>query len=439
MERNMTTDRMRALAFALGLVAAAAPVRAQERQVAIDEHWRGYLGCWSTSVGGAPGPMVCLVPTADRRTVDMMTVVGDSITSSTAISATGAKVRRTRDGCTGWETGRWSMDERRLYTTAEYTCGDGVPQQSSGMFAMYGSDTFSRIEGVTTKGGMRVRVMRFDAQNDTAIIPASIARRLPGLNSLPMLGARAEAGASLTTANVADAAKAVDAPVVEAWLADRNEALVLAAKDLRALHEAGVPGSVVDMLVAVSNPTVFALAAGGRPDVRAQDPFERRANNADFSRRRREQMLMMALHDASLWGYGMGGFGWGNFGYGMNAGFLPYSMLGFGGGFPLSFWSPYNNFGFNGFNNGWLPGNTPYVIVPREPSVAERNGRAVNGRGYTQGGSGGGTAQPTGSVNSGGYSGGNSGGSTGGSVNTSSGGASTGVESGGGRTAKPRP
>lgn len=429
----MTTDRMRAVAFALGLVVAAAPARAQDSQGVIDEHWRGYLGCWSTSVAGAPGPMVCLVPTADRQTVEMMTVVGDSITSSTPISATGTKVQRSRDGCTGWETGRWSMDERRLYTTAEYTCGDGVTQQSSGLFAMQGSDTFSRVEGVKTKSGMRVRIVRFDAQNDSAIIPASIARRLPGQNSLPMLGARAEAGSALTTADVADAARAVAAPVVEAWLGDRNEAMVLAAKDLRALRDAGVPGSVVDMLVAVSNPSVFALAAGGRPDVRAQDPFARRANSAEMAQRRRDQMVMLALHDASLWGYGYGSFGYGDFGYGRNAGFFPYSMLRFGGGFPLSFWSPYNNYGYNGYNgynNGWLPGNAPYVIVPREPSVAERTGRAVNGRGYTQGG-GGGTAQPTGSVNSGG--------SRGGAVNTSTGGASNGGASGGGRTAKPRP
>lgn len=427
----MTTDRIRAMAFALGLLIAAAPAHGQDAQVAIDEHWRGYLGCWSTSVSGAPGPMVCLVPTSDRQTVDMMTIVGDSITSSTPISATGTRVQRTRDGCTGWESGRWSLDERRLYTTAEYTCADGVTQQSSGMFAMQGSDMFARIEGLKTRGGTRVRIVRFDAQNDAAIVPAAITRRLPDLNSLPMLGARAEAGAALTSADVADAAKAVDAPVVEAWLGDRQEVMVLAAKDLRALHEAGVPASVIDMLVAVSNPAVFALSTGGRPDVRPKDPFARRTNAADFARSRREQMLMLALQDASLWGYGYDGFG-----YGMGYGRFPYGAFGFGGGFPLSYWSPYNNFGYNGFNNGWLPGNAPYVIVPREPAAVERPIRVVNGRGYTQGGgSSGGSAQPTGSVNSSGNSGGSSSGgsSSGGSVNTSSGGGS------GARTAKPRP
>ena len=437
----MTTDRMRTMTLALGLVLAAAPAGAQEGPVAIDPHWRGYLGCWVTSVAGAPGPMVCLVPTADRQTVDMMTVVGDAITSSTPITASGTKVQRTRDDCTGWETGRWSMDERRLYTTAEYTCGDGVAQQASGIIAMSGSDMFTRVEGVKTRSGTRVRIVRFEAQNDTAIIPASIRRRLPALTSLPMLGARSEAGADLSTVDVTDAAKAVDAPVVEAWLADRREGLVLAANDLRAMRDAGVPGSVIDMLVAVSNPSVFALAAGGKPGVRQSDPFQRRANSTEFAQMRREQMLMLALREASLWGYGFG-----NFGYGMNGGFSPFGMQGFRGAFPFSYWSPFGN-GFNngfnngfdngfnnGFNNGWLVGNTPYVIVPREPAVAEPRGRAVNGRGYTQGGSDGGTARPSGSVNAGESSGGSGGSSSGGA---SSGGSNSG--GGSGRTAKPRP
>ena len=98
-------------------VLAAAQLHAQPVSSArIDPRWRAYLGCWATTSAQLPGPTVCLLPTGDPNTVEMVTVIGDSIGTTVQITATGDRVSRKKDGCTGWDLARWSSDDRRLYT-----------------------------------------------------------------------------------------------------------------------------------------------------------------------------------------------------------------------------------------------------------------------------------------------------------------------------------
>lgn len=415
-------------------VLASAQLHAQRDSSArIDPRWRAYLGCWATTSARMPGPDVCLLPTGDPNTVEMVTVIGDSIGTPVQITATGDRLSRKKDGCTGWDLARWSSDDRRLYTESEYTCDGGSPQHTSALFAHQG-DSFSQIEGIKTRSTTAVRALRFTSISDSAGMPEAIWRRLSSRNNTARWAARVEAGAEVTTGDVIETSKEVGAPVTEAWIAERAQKFALNASSLRALRDAGVPTTVIDMMVAVSNPELFQVAAGGEPGAR-QPNTQRRGQNGYNAFGRGGFVPSTTWYEGMYFPY----FGYGNgygYGYGSRAGF-------YGNGFFNSYgscWSAWNCGGF-----GWQGGGT-YVIVPQPALPAREPGRAVNGSGYSQGGSSGGgrTAQPSPSVQSGGGGGGNSssGGGNAGSGGGSTGGSpSSGTSTGGGeqRTAKPRP
>jgi len=366
-----------------------------------------------------------------------VTVIGDSITPATTLTASGDRISRTKDGCTGWDLARWSEDDRRLFMESEYACGGGAPQRVTGMLSHQG-DSFSQIEGVRTRSRTAVRVVRFDLLSDSLGLPAEIVARLPRANTAPTWASRVEASAEVTTADVLDASKAVGAAVTEAWLAERGQKFAINARELRNLRDARIPSSVIDMMVAVSNPGVFAVQQSGQPGSLPQQRTQRGLSASE------EMALAQAGFRGQIGGMPIGydpffGFGnayfpyWGFSQFGRFDGFNQFGQ--FGGGW-------FNPYGFNGLQNGggWFGGgNGPYVIITAPPSPPSNPGRAVNGLGYTQGGNSDSDRRgtPTPSVQSGGgYNSGSSGSGSGGG--SSSGGSSS---NGGGeqRTAKPRP
>jgi hypothetical protein len=373
--------------FTAGVMLSAGVAHAQQDpNVRIDEHWRAYIGCWASSTAGRPGPMVCVVPTSAASTVDFVTVVRDSIVSTIPLSVTGGRIGRTRDGCTGWESARWSLDERRLYTTSEFTCADGVKQSASGLISMRQTDAFSRIDGIRTRGSVRTRVVQFQLTTDSTLYPAAIASRMPSASSMQSFAAQMEASAEVSTADVVDASKALDSPVVEAWIADLGQKFAVSAKDLRAMKASGVSDGVIDMVVAVSNPDYFTLAQNGAPVARPNDPFQqRRGGYADNSARAELERLRRA-QQLGIYGNGYGSLydwtdmyfplaGYGGFGY------SSYGRGALYGGY-AQYWGPFGP--YYGSGGGWITGGKPYVIVPGTPP--EPPGRVINGSGYSQGG-----------------------------------------------------
>ncbi len=444
----MSRTHRLAIAVAGAMLSAGTALAQQDSTVRIDERWRAYLGCWETRTADFAGPLVCVVPTSAPGTVELVTIVSDSVLNRTSITAAGERVRVTRDGCTGWETGRFSADDRRIYTTAEFTCAGGVTQQTQSLFSMVRRDAFARVDGIRTRSGATaVRLINFTAVTvDSTDVPPDIASKLPSLQSLPTYAARIEASALLSVADVADAAQALDASVVEAWLVDRGEGVELNAKQLRALRDAKVPGSVTDLMVALANPRVFHITQGGQPDAR---PGVRSAISSVDCGMRPELCIGRAGRRGYAYPYGFAdlfdpffgmGYGYGRYGYNLYG-------AGFYNGYYGSCFNAFNCGGYGGWGNngsGWGNGGT-IVIVPQPVLPMREPGRAVNGSGYSQGGGssdGGRGAQPSPSVsNGGGYSGGgggaNAGAGSGGGGSSNGGGSSS--NGGGERTAKPRP
>lgn len=209
----------------LGAMAAgdATRIGAQAPDSSRATPWQFYHGCWSTSSGGAIGPMTCFVPDTMPGGVVMLGVVGDSIVSRHQVIASGQPQAFVRGACNGFEVARWSADGQRLYMHADYRCGTGPHLTSDAMLAPTRPDAFTHVERATGVAGAPVRVVNLIVQLDTALYPDEVKRRLPSLRR-PESGEEALATATpVSDAVLAEAASEVDAGVVLAWLEDRGE------------------------------------------------------------------------------------------------------------------------------------------------------------------------------------------------------------------------
>lgn len=437
----MTTTSARFTAALAASLALAAPLLAQrDGSMPIDARLRAFVGCYATRSAGIGGPMVCVVPTANAQSVELVTIANDSVASTVPIDASGEKVTRTRGDCTGWERGTFSGDERRLFVQSELTCANGPLQKMSALYAVKDNMGFTRVEAVQTRGNAGVRVVNFREVGRVGV-PEAIVRRMPPIDDMRSYAARVEAAAPITTADVAEVSKVFDGRVVAAWIADRGQAFDLAANDLRALHDAGVTPDAIDMMIAISNPRVFSLAQGNIAMGPGQDGTRGAAiAGAPMTSPYADPYVGDPYFGSSLFGY-PGGY------YGYNS---RYGLYG------ANWFNPYAscNLAFNCYGSGWsYGGGGPIVIVTQPTPAGAAPGSIVNGAGYSQGGNQGdgrravpvnssiGASDFGGMLQTGGAS---AGGGGGGGVSTSTGGgggaASSGSASGGeARTAKPRP
>jgi hypothetical protein len=461
----MRHQRIRYLLPMVALLSVTAPVFAQQPtpRITVASQWLPFLGCWApvNAADRTHPPLLCLAATKSIETIEMVSVLNDSIVSRQLVNGSGARTDFTREGCKGAESGSWSLNDAVFFTRAEFTCEGGQQFSSSAVLAMTSASTFSRIEGVKTGGpgatgsSSGVRVSSFVAVGDSMAIPAELRLRIPNTSATALWAARVKARAPLKVDDVVHATEYVDAPVVEAWLAANGQPFELNPSALRTLKRNAVPTSVIDMMVAVSNPRSFTLAAGGQPAARTGDDGSRGRGGTygGLSDAEVDALLRLKLSQRSMYAdpFGLGMYGYGAFNRGN---WDPCSSLNYGPSAYYGGWNGCNRYGY-GFGQGYggifFPSNQPVIIIPQPsgtgPSTGRQPGRVVNGEGYIPGGSGpssdGGTAVPRPRVESsggGGYFGG------GGSASPSPS-ASTGTSpapapapsSGGERTAKPRP
>jgi hypothetical protein len=413
-------------------------------QGAPDVRWQAWIGCWEPAdapgtriVGSSTAPRTCVTSASGTSAVQIATVIDGRIVDRNVIDASGKQFASTRDGCNGWESAQWSASGDRLYVRSEYICQGGLKRTTNGLMAMSPAGEWLDVQNVASGTNKGVRVVRLRTTTDTTALPTEIAESLRG-RALALTTARMAAATTLTGADIVDATKNTEPAVVEAWLVERGQAFLLDAKLLTTLADAGVPGSVTDVMVALSYPKVFALNPSTRTsDFRATETGDRAmAGN---------RTLTLVGYDAlgyPLYGYGpyVGYSSVGRCGSGFSsyAG-LYYSPYAFGCGYGYSGYG-YGGYGYGygyggyGYGYGWYPGGGPIVVVVGGGTqVAGTRPRVVNGRGYSSGSTGGSGSSSTPR-------------STSGSSTTSSSGGTSGTASSGGsaaaapaRTAHPKP
>lgn len=417
---------------------------AQSNSAPADSRWTPFIGCWSpveapvVSLSGTytSSNVVCVTPAPTGSGVDVSSVVNGRITARERVDATGAQVAKTIDGCQGWEKATWSDDGARVLLRSELRCGDNVTRKGSGVFAISPLAEWVDVQGVDVMGSTGVRVVRFrDARLDdatlrvagTAAIGDSVITAVGGGSGFAMQTMRTAAAASLSTDDVLNVVRLVDAPVAEAWLSEMGQPFALDGRTLVRLADAGMSPRMIDLMVALSYPKTFAVNAAGAPDaggtriMAGQGPAGPRGINAwglgsafncsMFDDRFRP----LGFYDSSFYNQGC---------------YSRYDRM------YSRYGGLYGNAYGNAYGNNFYWGQQPIVIVTRggdnDPAVQATRGRAVRGSGYTRtSGEPSGSSRPSGSSPSGS-------GAAGATTRTESSGSSGGAGASTARTAKPK-
>lgn len=219
-----------------------------------DDAWLALAGCWRAE-GDTSQRSLCIVP--DGEGVRMITLNAGKIETESRIVADGQPRAISQEGCSGNETALWSTDRQRVFINAEMNCGNNVTRKVSGMFAVLSSSQWVSVQTVTTAGNTSVHKVRY-VETDPENVPSNIAQTFSS-NRLARQTVRIGASSPLDLADIKNAVLRVDTAVVQGWLTAVNQEFDLDAKALIELDDAGVPPSVIDVLIAVSNPRYFAV------------------------------------------------------------------------------------------------------------------------------------------------------------------------------------
>lgn len=425
-------------------VLMAAPSPAAAQSVRVDGRWDAWLGCWEPAgtPSGAKPALLCVVPAQGTSAVDLLTVADGKVTAREHIAADGERVADTRDACTGWRSAQWSNDGSRVYLHSQYTCDNNVKRGSTSLMAMSANGDWMDVQGVQVGRNSGVRLMMYREATDPGTLPAEVSDAI-GNRAMAVAAARVAAAAPLHREDIAEASQKLDAPVVEAWLANRGDRMTVDANQLVALANDGVPGSVIDVVVALSYPDKFAVnpAMAGATGQYADAVQPSRLNGVAGSDTTTSAMRMCP-YSAYGWDYA-GQCAYSPYAYGMYGPYgyyyNPYGLYSPYGGYGYGAYG-YNGYGYGGYGyggygyGGWYSGSRPVIVVVRNPNDNSNaaHGRLVKGRGYVGGGSSGGSAGSTSQRGSYGGSQSSGGSSSAGSSSGSSGGRTAHKTGGGG-------
>lgn len=236
-----------------GLLAAALVTPAAANNSA-DDAWLAWVGCWRAE-GDASQRALCIVP--DGNGVRMITLNGNAVQSESRIIADGQPHAISQEGCSGTETARWSEDRKRLFINADLNCGNNTQRNVSSIWAMLNRSQWANVQSIGAGDDRMLNTVRY-AELELTDLPAEIAQAFAD-NRLARETIRLSAAAPLDLGDVHDAVQQAETRAVEAWLTVVGQEFNLNGQKLIALADAGVPNSVIDVLVALSNPQHFAV------------------------------------------------------------------------------------------------------------------------------------------------------------------------------------
>jgi len=324
--------------------AGAVPVGAREGP-ATDSRWLPWLGCWQP-VGEVGDHLLCVRPLADDAGVEMVTYSEGRIVSQELLRADGEQRAQSREGCNGWESASFSEDTRRVYLRSEFACEGEVRRTSSGLISMTSPRTWMDVQVVGVAGRNGVRVVRYELASPERLAAAGI-EPIAEDRAMAVNAARTAASGSIGIDDIIDAATHSTPEAVEVWVVERGDRITLDADKLVRMADAGVPESVIDLVVAVSYPNRFAI---DRESLQSERLAPERTGEGE------DVYAYPGYIDPFYWDpFRYGGYGW------------------------------YSPWGYRGGSRGWY--YPPIVVVPApDDGEAEPPGRVVKGRGYTRGG-----------------------------------------------------
>jgi hypothetical protein len=392
-------------------VTIAMPLAAQNTQA--DGRWQAWLGCWAPAgtliraIGRSETSVVCVVPASTASAVDVVTVSGGKVVNRTRVDTDGQPHAIAKEGCTGWQSAKWSSSAHRVYLKSELNCSGAPATHMSAVYAMAGSGEWIDVQGLRVDKNSGVHSVRYREAVDAGPLPEEITQKLQE-RTLARTAAMLAVAGPPSLVDVEEASRELDPGVVSTWLIEADKISTrrpapLNRKQLEQLADNDVPASVIDVMLGLSYPNVLAV------------------NPANFSVARQNT-------DSAYMSYGALGslpslnplIGFDRFGFPIYAsesalmyGCSPFMYGPYDAGWNLyasQFACGRSGYGYSGYPGyGYGYGAYPYyggyfggapVVVPKgsgsTPSGGTAShGRVVNGRGYTQGANGSdGTAAP---------------------------------------------
>lgn len=412
----MTTTLTLALTLAAGSAFAQQPAAPTSTAQAVDSRFAAWIGCWrlDDDLAGT-GARMCITP--EQSGVRMQTVVGTQRGIDEIVIADAIAHPITDTECKGTELAEWSGDGARVFRTTSVTCGKEAARTIKSIAFLAPGPSWINVQHVSGAAvNTAVRVQRYRRAANQNLADGS---KAPQPEASLTMRTTAET-TKWSIEDVIEASGKAPAEAVQAALTEANHGFDLNKRTLLALDAGGVHEQVIDLMVALTYPKRFVV--------------ERRGGGATPAGILTGSGWFDPMISAMTLGADSDCFS--PFGYGYRSYYSACNMAGYS---PFGYdYYGYNRFyGTNGYYGygGWVdvgryPHQTGSVIEP------QGEGRAINGRGYTQvrsrdsegtprvnsgaNGSAAGWSSNGGSATSGGYSSGSS--SSGSSGGNSSGG-----------------
>ena len=248
-----------ALSLALTGPALAQPVE-EAREGAGMLAW---LGCWQPVAEDEDGSQEPLEPLEARQRVCLKSgegpnsltrtlVVDNQVVAERTLVGDGSRQPIREGGCNGWRRALRSADQRRLYLQSETICEGGNQRNLSGASMIVSGNRWIEIQVVRVDREREITIREYRAVSASGVW-------LPGEQSTAVHTARLAATTRLTADDVIEALEHVDAAVVEAMLQESRPSFAMNSRLLLRLADAGVPGEIIDLMVALSFPQYFAV------------------------------------------------------------------------------------------------------------------------------------------------------------------------------------
>ncbi len=275
--RRVGTGRMaQAMALAACLVGATATVAAGQPAAPVDTPWLPWLGCWQLveETGAQPEEwedrrsyasrvVVCLTPAANEDAgagdVTVTTIAdGDQILVE-MLRTDGRPHAVGETSCTGDRRDTWSADGARIFTRSELFCEDDTARLVTGVGLMTSASTWLDIQLVETGGRGAVTVRRYRRASESATTEAGATPLPAPLHAQARAAAHLISTTKLSPSDIVEAHGITETAVVEALMVETQSTFELDGHALLELDDAGVPGDLIDLMVALSFPDRFVV------------------------------------------------------------------------------------------------------------------------------------------------------------------------------------
>lgn len=325
-----------------------------------DGRWLAWMGCWQPVAEAAtpdtPDALLCFQPLSGDIGVEMVSIEDGEISARQTVRADGRRHDSSLEECTGWDRGDFSARTVRVFLTSEYVCESDVVRASTGLLAMVSSEEWIEVKVVTVGGGEPmtwVTRYRLAAPGDAE---AAGFGDIAADRAMSVRSARVAAAARPSVDDVIEASGFLEAEAVSAWIAERGAALEIDADELVRMADADVSEDVIDMVIAVTYPSRFAV---DRETERDRPAYGRAYGS--FGGWGSYQPYYGSLFFSPFGYYSRYGYGYG------------YRGLGYGG-------YGYGGYGYGGYGYGGY-----YVPVVVGVDRSDDGSRVINRQGYRRG------------------------------------------------------